>query len=162
MNNQGLEELYENSNEAAVEELYETVVLQTEGPWDPSFTLLPQAKQDLHVVMVMDMEIQNGGIAQFFWNNGSVYASKVSDALKNTGLSEIAELYDALLSDNQITMEEIDQYREIDPQLTTLYKRDWDCFQEFDDAYMNIWEETDFEQTILDFASDHPEIMGDE
>lgn len=57
-------------------------------------------------------------------------------------------------------MEEIDQYREIDPQLTALYERE--CFQEFDDAYMNIWEETDFEQTILDFASVHPEIMGDE
>ena len=78
----------------AYEKLYFAMIEKTGGPDTADFALLPTLEQSLFIVLIMDMEIQNGGLAQFFWNNGSVYASLVPDALEEIGLEDVKKLYE--------------------------------------------------------------------
>ena len=139
----------------AYEKLYFAMIEKTGGPDTAGFALLPTWEQSLFIVLIMDMEIQNGGLAQFFWNNGSVYASLVPDALEEIGLEDVKKLYEDFIQDNGITMEEIDALRETDPTMTEIYTRH--PFDEFDYRYMEIWAKTDLNQRFLDFALEmHP------
>ena len=144
----------------AYEKLYFAMIEKTGGPDTAGFALLPTWEQSLFIVLIMDMEIQNGGLAQFFWNNGSVYASLVPDALEEIGLEDVKKLYEDFIQDNGITMEEIDALRETDPTMTEIYTRH--PFDEFDYRYMEIWAKTDLNQRFLDFAAQHPEIYDNE
>lgn len=144
----------------AYEKLYFAVIEKVGGPETAGFALLPSWEQSLFIVMILDMEIQNGGLAQFFWNNGALYAALVPDALTETGLEDVRDLYEAFLRENGITLEEIDALRETDPTMTEIYNRH--PFDEFDYRYMEIWAKTDLNQRFLDFAAQHPEIYDNE
>ena len=123
---------------------------------NPGFGAQPRALQALHVVLMFDMEVQNGGIAQFFWNQGSVYAALLPETLRETGFEDVAALYESFLTENYIQMAEIDSCREQFPDLIGLY--DFHPFDSFDEAYMKIWEETNFNGRVLQYAGMHPEI----
>ena len=142
------------------EKLYFAVIEKVGGPETADFALLPSWEQSLYIVLILDMEIQNGGLAQFFWNNGALYVSLVPDALTETGLEDVRALYEAFLRENGITLEEIDALRETDPTVTEIYTRH--PFDEFDYRYMEIWAKTDLNQRFLDFAAQHPEIYENE
>lgn len=142
------------------EALYFDVLLHTEAPDSPGFAMQPKAAQALHIFMILDMEIQCGGIAQFFYNNESAYATRVPEALRELGLDDVAELYEGFLSKYDITMAEIDSYRALFPlaeqfgELCGLHP-----FSEFDDAYMEIWYQTNLNRRVLDYAQAHPEAL---
>ena len=138
------------------EKLYFAVIEKVGGPETAGCALLPSCEQSLFIVLILDMEIQNGGLAQFFWNNGALYAALVPDALTETGLEDVRELYEAFLRENGITLDEIDALRETDPTMTEIYSRH--PFDAFDYRYMEIWAKTDLNQRFLDFAAQHPEI----
>ena len=140
------------------EKLYTHVMMESCDADNPNFAAQPRAMQALHVVLMFDMEIQNGGVAQFFWNQGSAYAALVPEMLRETGFEDIAALYEDFLVQNHIQMEEIDSYREQFPDMSGLY--DFHPFDSFDKAYMKIWEETNFNDRILQYAARHPEIYG--
>ncbi len=140
----------------AYETLYFAVIEKVDGLETAGFALLPSWEQSLFIVLILDMEIQNGGLAQFFWNNGALYAALVPDALTEIGLEDVRDLYEGFLRDNGITLEEIDALRETDPTMTEIYSRH--PFDEFDYRYMEIWAKTDLNQRFLDFAAQHPEI----
>ena len=138
------------------EEVYFRTIDNYPDPDDALFPQYPAAGRALFVVLTFDMEIQNGGLCQFFWNCGASYAKLLPDALKTVGMSDIADLYESFLSDNDITLDVIASYRERDPEYTEAYE--WYRYDAFDDPYMRIWEETDFNQRIIDYANLHPEI----
>ncbi len=140
------------------EKLYFSVIEQVGGPETAGFARHPSWERSLYIVLILDMEIQNGGLAQFFWNNGSVYASLVPDALEEIGLEDIKKLYEDFIRDNGITMEEIDALRETDPTMTEIYDRH--PFDDFDYEYMRIWAETDINGRLLDFAAEYPSIFA--
>lgn len=144
----------------AYEKLYFDVIEQVGGLETADFALHSSWEQALFIVLILDMEIQNGGLAQFFWNNGSVYASLVPDALEEIGLLDVKKLYEDFIQENGITLEEIDALRETDPTMTEIYSRH--PFDEFDCRYMEIWAKTDLNQRLLDFAALHPEICENE
>lgn len=139
------------------EELYFSVVMQTDGPDAPDFGLRSEAFRAMFVTMILDMEIQNGGVAQFFWNNGAAYASLVPDSLRTVGLSDVAALYEAFLTEQSITMDEIDGYRTAYPDMVEVYGLH--PFDDFDDAYMKTWTETNINQRLLVYASEHPKAL---
>ena len=138
------------------ETLYFAVIEKVGGPETADFALHPSWEQSLFIVLILNMEIQCGGLAQFFWNNGALYAALVPDALTETGLEDVRELYESFLRENGITLDEIDALRETDPTMTEIYSRH--PFDEFDCRYMEIWAKTDLNQRFLDFAAQHPEI----
>ena len=155
-----LEALVETYCLDAFEALYFDVLLQTEAPDSPGFAVQPKAAQALHIFMNLDMEIQCGGIAQFFYNNESTYAARVPEALRELGLDDVAQLYEGFLGEYGITMAEIDSYRARFPlaeQFGKLYGLH--PFSEFDDAYMEIWYQTNLNRRVLDYAQAHPEAL---
>lgn len=147
-------------HDQAYENLYFAVIDQVGGPDTADWEQHPSWLRALFIVMILDMEIQNGGLAQFFWNNGSAYASLVPDALDETGLQDVKKLYEDFVRENGITMAEIDALREEDPTMTDIYSKH--PFDDFDYAYMRIWAETDINGRLLDYAAEYPAIFVQE
>ena len=141
------------------ERLYEHVVMEAWDVDDPNFATQSRAMQALHVVLTFDMEIQNGGVAQFFWNQGSACASLVPDMLREMGLDDVAVLYEQFMQENQITLAEIDTYRERFPHMGEEFYS-LHPFDDFDLAYVKIWAETNLNSRFLDYAEQHPEFYG--
>ena len=138
------------------EKLYLGMIDRYPDPDDPGFFGYPEAGRALYVVLIFDMEIQNGGLAQFFWNCGASYARLLPDALKTTGLDDVADLYDSFLCENRITLDDVASFRKDDPKFEDSYERyDYDAFEE---PYMKIWEDTNISMRFLDYAAGHPEI----
>ena len=139
------------------EELYFSIIERCGEPGTPDYAAHPKAVQALFTVLMFDMEIQNGGIAQFFWNDGSAYAAIVPNMLRETGLDDVAALYEKFLQENYITMEEIDSYRERFPDMGDDFYS-LHPFDAFDETYMKIWEETNWNDRVLQYVDQHPEI----
>ena len=141
------------------EKLYFKMIEQYPEPENTAFSEYPAAGRALFIVLIFDMEIQNGGLAQFFWNCGVIYAKLLPDALRFTGLSDVADLYESFIHDNDITLDVIASFRERAPGFVESYEwYDWYDYDTFDDAYMRIWEETDINQRFIDYSDHHPEI----
>lgn len=142
------------------EALYFDVLSRTAGPGTEDFDTQPEPVKALYVVMILDMEIQNGGLAQFFWNEGAQIAALAPAALRETGLSDVAELYEGFLAENGITLEEIDSCRGKFPDFVGVYSAH--PFEAFDQEYMRTWEETIINGRLLDYAARHPDVFGRE
>ena len=138
------------------EKLYFKMIEQYPDPENAAFSEYPAAGRALFVVLIFDMEIQNGGLAQFFWNCGVIYAKLLPDALRSTGLSDVADLYESFLRDNDISLDFIASFKESVPEFVQYYE--WYDYDSFDEAYMRIWEETDINQRFIDYSDHHPEI----
>ena len=139
------------------EKLYMHVMMESCDADNPDFSAQSRAMQALHVVLLFDMEIQNGGVAQFFWNQGSTYAALVPEMLREMGLDDVAALYEDFIAANYIQIAEIDSYREQFPDAGVEFYS-LHPFDEFDEAYMKIWAETNINSRFLDYAGQHPEI----
>ena len=139
------------------EALYFAVIEQCGEPGTPDFLTHSKSVQSMFVALMFDMEIQNGGIAQFFWNDGSAYATLVPGALHEIGLEDVAALYERFVQENNITLEEIDTYRERFPMMEEGFY-EYHPFDDFDEAYIKIWKETNINARFLDYAAKHPEI----
>ncbi len=136
--------------------LYSVVFGQVPYPDDPAFMDYPETVRSIWVVLSFDMEIQNGGVNQFFFNKGTYCARLLPDALRATGLNEIADLYEAFITDNGITLEQIESIRDPDSDsMDILDSADCDAF---DHAYDQIRRDTDFDRRVLDYADLHPEV----
>ncbi len=155
--NMEYEEMMEKYRYDEYYQLYEHVIMETWNADDPNFIAQSRAMQALHVVLIFDMEIQNGGVAQFFWNDGSAYAALVPEMLREMGLDDVAALYESFIVENYIQMEEIDSYRERFPDMGEEFYS-LHPFDEFDEAYMKLWAETNLNSRFLDYAEGHPEI----
>ena len=141
---------------AEFENLYFDVIINTHSPESLGFLAQSKASQAMHVFMIFDMEVQCGGLATFFWNCESAYADKVSEALIELGLEDVEQLYSGFLEKYGITMEEIDGYRYEYPDYIGIHEAH--PFDEFSDAYMEIWAETNLNRRVLDYAREHPEV----
>ena len=140
------------------EKLYFRMIENYPEPDNTLFPIYPAAGRALFVVLIFDMEIQNGGLAQFFWNCGESYARLLPDALRTMGMTDVADLYENFISDNNITLDIIASYRERAPGFVECYE--WYDYDTFEEPYMRIWEETDINQRFIDYADLHPEIWN--
>ena len=69
------EALMEKYRYEEYEELYFNILEQCGEPGTPGFAAQPQAVRNLFVVMIFDMEIQNGGVAQFYHEDTRFYTN---------------------------------------------------------------------------------------
>lgn len=141
------------------EDLYMAVVSSTSGPGaDDNFSELPPSLRAMYCVAVLDMEILNGGVSQFFINDGDVMDGWVAESLRIVGLAPIAGLYEDFVRENRIDPGEIhalfwEEGRDF-AELCARYPSD-----DFDGDYMELRESLDLEQAMLDYANAHPESL---
>lgn len=142
------------------EDLYFAILDITAGPGDDAqFDSLPGSAQAMYIAAMFDMEVQNGGLCQFFVNCGSPYAERVADSLKAIGLEPMGILYESFLSDNQIDLADLSSFQsDTAEDFTAQYGRY--PFDNFDSAYMDLWEKLDFNNAMLRYANNHPEAFA--
>lgn len=97
------------------------------------------------------MEIQNGGLCQFFVNSSREVAPYILECLEVIGATAYAELLSDFVIKNDISLndlgsfitEDIDEYEE----QTERYP-----FDEFDDAYYELYEKEPLERFLLEYV----------
>lgn len=141
------------------EELYFSLLDITAGPGDDTqFDTLPESAQAMYVAAILDMEVQNGGLCQFFANCGSSYATRVVDSLQMIGLEPMGILYESFLSDNQIDPTDLSSFQTdtIDGFIAQYERYPYD---NFDNAYVEMWDNLNFANVMLRYANAHYEAF---
>lgn len=141
------------------EKLYLSLICKIDGlRCDGAFESLPKPVQSLYIVALLDMEVQNGGLCQFFVNGGAEGASKVADGLREIGLSGMANVYECFVTDHGIDLAELKAFHvETAEQFSALYHLY--PFDEFDGEYMKMRRQLKFERVMLNYANAHLEAF---
>ena len=128
---------------------------RTAGPeYDAEFADLPESVQNLYLAAIFDMEIQNGGLLQYFANCGEESATRVSKSLRAIGLEAMADLYDEFLAGHAIDPEDLSAFEcESMEDFIALYER-YPETDAFDNAYMELWQALDFNAAMLAYAEE--------
>lgn len=141
------------------DELFEAVFSRTEHKVD-SFDELEDGVNSLnnsqkiyYSVNWLEMEVNNGGLCQFFVNSSRMVAPYVSDYMGIIGAIDHKELFDKFITDNNIDLynlssfaiEDIDEYE----KQTEKYP-----FDDYDDAFYDM---EPLEEHLKKFVREHLE-----
>lgn len=112
------------------------------------------AKRIFYVVNYFDMEIQNGGLCQFFVNSSREVAPYVLNCLSMINAVSYKELLEKFVTENSISLENLDSFiiydvDEFEEQLGSY------PFDEFDDAYYELYEDNPLEELLIKYARKH-------
>jgi hypothetical protein len=142
------------------DDLYFAILNITSGPQDDThFDLLSESAQALYAAAIFNAEIMNGGLCQFFINCGSGYAARVTNTLNAIGLGKIGELYESFLTDHQITLADIDSFTITTTTEESIKQYTRYPFDDFNNAYVALWDELGFSAAMLQYAQAHPEAF---
>lgn len=140
------------------ENLYLALTGRTNGPDGEEFETIPKEAQHLFIASVLDMEIQNGGLCQFFVNYGPAYAKRAEESLRAVGFEKIADAYKRFVAEQGIDLTALHEFRaETAEQFSALYGLY--PYDAFDDEYMKLRRTLEFEERILEYANTHPEAF---
>lgn len=91
----------------------------------------------VYILSMFDMEIQNGGLCQFFVNSSIAVAPYVSDALAAVGATEHRALFEQFLTSNSIDVSDLASFRVISTKgyIKQTNRFDYDAF---DDRYYDL------------------------
>ena len=114
------------------------------------------AKRVYYIVNSFDREVQNGGLCQYFVNSSKETAPFLMDALKTIGAHQYVELLEAFLKDNEIDLNDLSSFaiRKISEYQKQLARYPFD---EFDDAYYDLYEEVAIDDLLFAYAKLHLE-----
>lgn len=97
-------------------ELFEAALARTEAKVDKfeeiidGVMALPHAQQVFYVTSYYEMEVNNGGLCQFFVNSSHVVAPFLSKYLNEIHAEEHKRLYDSFISNNQIDVNNLTSF----------------------------------------------------
>ncbi len=105
-------------------------------------------------VYYFDLEIQNGGLCQFFVNSTRKFAPYISDSLDKIGAKNIRKLFDSFIWNNVIDVNDLDSFavkrlKDFKKQ-TQRYP-----FDEFDEKYYELYEKEDVMELMVAFVKDN-------
>lgn len=131
------------------DELFEAVYFQNLDlveSFEDEETALRQISPERRVVYILslfDMEIQNGGLCQFFVNSTRSLAPYVDECLKTVGAEEHRQLFAEFVSKNQIDLSNLDSFKisDVDEYAAQTERYDFDTF---DNAYYDLTALQDF------------------
>lgn len=91
----------------------------------------------VYILSIFDMEIQNGGLCQFFVNSSRSLAPQIDECLEKVNASEHKELLSTFVSNNSIDLEHLESFEieNIDEYIAQTKRYD---FESFDDAYIEL------------------------
>ena len=117
---------------------------------DDDLSLLNDNEKVFFVIYLYNLEIQNGGLCQFFVNSSRAYATLISQYLEIIGALEHKMLYDDFVKENNINLLDLsffdmDDLREYEEKANSY------PFDRFDDAFCEL---TDIEELLEEFMND--------
>ena len=104
-----------------------------------------------YTLMSFLLEVENGGLCQFFVNSSGECAPYVSDSLEEVGALALKKRYDDFIADNQLDVNDLSFFQ-------TEGSRDYEAltkmfdFDSFDDVF---YEDEDLRQIIIDYAREN-------
>lgn len=117
------------------------------------FEALNDAQKVVYAIAELDMEVQCGGLCQFFYNDCEE-VSYVSKSLAEIGAAGYQKLYDDFIDDNNIDISGLDEIEYED--LYDMYP-----FDDFDDAYYELYERQPLETILAAYIREHiDEVRG--
>ena len=125
------------------DKLFETVYLQTLDlveafdDEDSAFAQISPAQRIVYILSIYDMEIQNGGLCQFFVNSSRLLAPQVEQCLKTVGAEEHRQLFAAFVADNRLDLQNLDSFEITDVEEYSAQTERYD-FDAFDNAYCEL------------------------
>ena len=112
------------------------------------------AKKIYYVINYFDMEVQNGGLCQYFVNSSRLTAPYILDSLKEIGATSFYKLLDDFINVNNINLNNLDSFiiQDID-EFESQTKRY--PFDSFDEAYYNLYENESLEDMLFKYVKKH-------
>jgi len=109
----------------------------------------------LETIALLDLEVPNGGLLQFFWNSPA-WADRVPASLRSIGLPALADAFERSTAELITRVGTYSEFRNRDSLQAYSERASEFCFDEFDSAYCEHGEQV-YAKTI-EFVSQH---LGD-
>ena len=117
------------------------------------FNLLRKEQRIFYAVNYLEVEVNNGGLCQFFVNSSRLFAPDVSEYMEIIGAVEHKELYDTFVEKNQINVAVLSSFDSAD--LDAFQDQlDRYPFDDYDDAFYKL---QPLESFLLPFIREHIE-----
>lgn len=150
-------ELEKLDDSALIEALDTTLYFDVTGE---SIDSINDKQRVVSTILNYYLEIQNGGLCQFFVNSSRSFAPYVLISLKQIGADEMFELFNNFISNNDIRLDFLDDFEiyNVD-DFKEQYKRY--PFEAFDDSFMKLYENNPLEKLLLNFVRQNIETVFD-
>ncbi len=125
------------------EELFEAVLIRTEDEVDSfedikdGVNSLNSEKKNFYVASCYEMEVNNGGLCQFFVNSSRDVATELSASLEAIGAIEHKKAFDCFIKDNNINLNDLSSF-EIDEVSEFEEQNERYPFDAFDDNFCEM------------------------
>ncbi len=117
--------------------------------------IISKKQKLLYSLIEFEMEVNNGGLCQFFVNSSRECAPYVSEALNEIGATDLKKLYDRFISDNDIDVNCLTSFISNDIEEYQAQTERFD-FDSFDDKF---YEYENLHQQIIDYARKNIEAI---
>ena len=108
---------------------------------------LNKAKRTFFIISSYDMEVNNGGLLQYFDNSSRETAPFLLGALKELGAVGHIELLKRFIRDNKIELNDLKFLEKY-----TDDESNWDVLDEFDDAFYELYETESLEELLVKYV----------
>ncbi len=133
------EELLTLSDDDLFETVYMQILDMTQEADDTSDALkrVTGARKTVYILSLFDMEINNGGLCQFFVNSSRAAAPYVKEALALVGATEHLELFEGFVTSNNLDLDKLESFKIF--SMRGFAKQSKRCnFDDFDDKYYEL------------------------
>ena len=107
----------------------------------------------VYALWLFDMEVQNGGLSQFFQNSSGEVAPFVPSALLAVEADEYEALLAHFLDETDIDLEALEDCDD---------DRYSDAYAEFDDRYYALYEQQPLDEMVAAYIRAHADVFGAE
>ena len=125
------------------DKLFETVYLQTLDLVDSfadeesALAQISPVQRTVYILSIYDMEIQNGGLCQFFVNSSRSLAPYVNPCLKTVEAEGHSQLFSEFVTNNQLDPHNLDSFEITNAEEYAAQTQRYD-FDTFDNAYCEL------------------------
>jgi len=125
------------------DELFAAVLFRTEqkvdsfDEWEDGINALNNSQKIFYSISWFDLEINNGGLCQFFVNSSRLVAPYVSEYMRVIGANNHKNLFDKFISDNNIDLNNLSSF-DIDDVIEYEKQTERYHFDDFDYAFCNL------------------------
>lgn len=130
------------------EEFYEAMIcLCDDAVYDMKAADLTKEQILAYSLYMFEMEVNNGGLCQFFVNSSSDCAPFISEALEAIGAAELRNSFEQFVNDNDIDLTDLSSFKIADVKEYESQTKRFD-FDRFDEKF---YDNENFHQQVIDY-----------